>query len=563
MAVAVILRPAPIPHTHPAIEKLVRRSQDPSAPRRETRLSERELAELYAPAADEVRRVVHYGQAYGLRPVRASRVRHDVTFEGVAGQMERAFGVQLYYCQHAHGRHRFHEDDVELPLDLRDLVEDVVGLDETPRYHPFSIILGRHHEALSPLELAEHYRFPAQLDGSGQRIAIIALGGGYYRRDVDAYFRQHLRIPAPVVREVPVLPGCGSQPLPWPRLREMAEAFSSEGADLGRIRERFGADLGLAMMDFETTQDVQIAGALANGAEIDVYFSRGDDAGLYCAIYAALGLGGPFFQRRQLPAAISLSWGLSECAAYNKSGAMRIAERALEKARLLDVPVICAAGDFGSYGSNLQACGCEMASVCYPASSPSTLACGGTQFHHDAQGRRYDVVWNAPNRGLPQATGGGVSGRWPRPPHQRHVAAPTAAELGDRAWLHGDQQREVFVGRGVPDVSAYANPVGGYQALIGGVPAAGGGTSAATPLWAGLCARLRQRLGDCMPWLNDAIYRPEFQDAFGWVERGDNDLSNGRAASFQAGHGWDCCSGLGVPNGERLLERLEDLYGVD
>jgi kumamolisin len=68
-------------------------------------------------------------------------------------------------------------------------------------------------------------------------------------------------------------------------------------------------------------------------------------------------------------------------------------------------------------------------------------------------------------------------------------------------------------------------------------------------------------MGDRMPWLNDVIYRDEFADAFHGVHHGDNDLSNGLAASFEAGQGWDCCSGLGVPNGERLLELLEEHYG--
>ncbi len=62
-------------------------------------------------------------------------------------------------------------------------------------------------------ELARLYNFPPELDGSGQTIGIIELGGGYRESDLDAYFAD-LMLPRPKVTAVSVLgarnmPGSG------------------------------------------------------------------------------------------------------------------------------------------------------------------------------------------------------------------------------------------------------------------------------------------------------------------------------------------------------------------
>ena len=43
-------------------------------------------------------------------------------------------------------------------------------------------------EPFTPLQVAQLYDFPTGLDGSGQCIAIIELGGGYIMKDLQTYF---------------------------------------------------------------------------------------------------------------------------------------------------------------------------------------------------------------------------------------------------------------------------------------------------------------------------------------------------------------------------------------
>ena len=84
-----------------------------------------------------------------------------------------------------------------------------------------------------------------------------------------------------------------------------------------------------------------------------------------------------------------------------------------------------------------------------------------------------------------------------------------------------------------------------------------GGTSASTPLWAGLVARLSEKLGRRVGWLNETIYHPDLQAAFQSVRTGDNKVVDTEAAFFTAHEGWNACCGLGVPTGNSLLACLQ------
>jgi kumamolisin len=113
----------------------------------------------------------------------------------------------------------------------------------------------------------------------------------------------------------------------------------------------------------------------------------------------------------------------------------------------------------------------------------------------------------------------------------------------------------------VPDVSGNAAPSSGYKILCDGqlfpdraepLPAIGG-TSAVAPLWAGLIARLNQALNTRLGHFNPLLYQlaagtPVLKE----VIRGDN-------GDYRAGTGWNACTGLGRPDGQKLLDALRKL----
>jgi kumamolisin len=88
------------------------------------------------------------------------------------------------------------------------------------------------------------------------------------------------------------------------------------------------------------------------------------------------------------------------------------------------------------------------------------------------------------------------------------------------------------------------------------VDTVGGGTSAATPVWAALVALLAEDLGGPLGWLNPVAYRARLASGFRDVTRGTNDVSERPLGFFSAGPGWDAVSGLGAPEGEGLLRAL-------
>jgi kumamolisin len=162
------------------------------------------------------------------------------------------------------------------------------------------------------------------------------------------------------------------------------------------------------------------------------------------------------------------------------------------------------------------------------------LACGGTKL--DANGGTIvsEVAWNelANREG---ATGGGVSNVFALPPWQANANVPSP-EGG-------------VGGRGVPDVAGDADPTTGYAIRVDGQTSVIGGTSAVAPMWAGLVAVANQQLGAQVGFIHPAIYAAKAKAAF-------NDIQAGNNGAFDAGPGWDACTGLGSPMASKLIPLL-------
>ena len=143
------------------------------------------------------------------------------------------------------------------------------------------------------------------------------------------------------------------------------------------------------------------------------------------------------------------------------------------------------------------------------------------------------MVWNeiANQEG---AGGGGISTAFPVPSWQSSVAAPPLS------------------GRGVPDVAGNADPVSGYQIVVGGQQQPVGGTSAVAPLWAGLIARLAQATGTKFGLLQPLIYAGVTPGA---DVAGFNDITQGSNGAYSAGL-------AGTPAPAWLAGRREDPFAA-
>jgi len=105
-------------------------------------------------------------------------------------------------------------------------------------------------------------------------------------------------------------------------------------------------------------------------------------------------------------------------------------------------------------------------------------------------------------------------------------------------------------GRGVPDVAGDADPATGYIIRVNGKTMTIGGTSAVAPLWAGLIAVANQQNGAAAGFINPALYAAKNKGAFRDTVEGDN-------GGFEAGTGWDACTGLGSPIAPRVISAIK------
>ena len=466
-------------------------------------LSRTEFERQHGADAASIARVEAFASQYKLVVKEESSARRTVILSGTVAAMNEAFGVELKEYDHPTGKYRGRTGSIHLPAELHDVVEGVFGLDNRPQAKPHfrrrRERAGARAAAISlsytPLQVAALYNFPTGVDGTGECIALIELGGGYSTTDLSNYWSQLKLSETPTVSSVSV--GNGSN----------APTGDPNGPD------------GEVMLDIE------VAGSIAPGAKFVAYFAENTDAGFLNAITTAV------HDSTNNPSVVSISWGGPESSWTQQ--AMTSMDEAFQSAAAMGVSVCVAAGDDGSTDGVTDG----QNHVDFPASSPNVLACGGTQLVASGNTVTNETVWNelANNEG---ATGGGISDFFPLPSWQNGAGVPPSANSNKN------------VGRGVPDVAGDADPSTGYVTLVDGNSGVIGGTSAVAPLWAGLIALINESIGKPVGFLNPLLYR----DA--GTARDLNDITVGNNGAYSAGSGWDACTGLGSPIGARVAAAL-------
>ena len=190
--------------------------------------------------------------------------------------------------------------------------------------------------------------------------------------------------------------------------------------------------------------------------------------------------------------------------------------------------------------SYLAATGDNGAAVSWPSVSSKVVAVGGTTLSYSGSGARSETTWSG--------TGGGTSAFVALPAYQSGIGG--------------------YARRAVADVAFNANPNSGqYVALIApGTTTvrwvSAGGTSLATPQWAGLLAVANaQRAASGKAALGQphaALYQQigavptQYAAAFADVASG----SNGSCTTCTAKAGYDTPTGWGTPNAAALLTSL-------
>jgi kumamolisin len=494
-------------------------------------LTRAEHGEKYGADPADIQKVVAFAKENHLNVVTSDAARRHVILSGNTAAYNHAFGVDLKTYEAAGQTYRGREGDISIPESLAGVVTSVTGLDNRQFAKPHVRIhrgaakaadaTGTASSAakaqavppgFAPPDIAALYNFPQGLDGTGQTIAILELGGGFRSQELATYY-QGIGVAKPPSVTTASFTGGGS---------------NSPGTNA----------LDPKNSDVEVLLDIEVAGSVAPGAKVVVYFAPDASDQSFLNVMNAI-----IHDSANNPNVVSVSWGGPEETATGQF--QNEFDQLLQSAAQMGITVCVAAGDNGSADFAANDPNWDgKAHVDFPASSPSALACGGTNLTATNGSINNEVVWHD---GQNDGTGGGVSRFFPLPSYQQNAKVPKAV----------DPTGPVM--RGVPDVAGDAAPATGYRVLCDGTsfpdPAQGlppvGGTSAVAPLWAGLVARLNQGLGKPVGFLNPLLYNLAANaGAF-------HDITQGNNGNYKAKAGWDPCTGLGSPDGQKLLDALK------
>lgn len=550
---ATVGEPTPADETFEVTVKVRRKAPLPAGlPRPGRCMTHDELAAKHGADPADVKKVEAFAARFGLKVKAALIPERTVLLEGTAAAFSKAFQVELrthrlpdetWY----RGRH----GAISIPKELDGAVVGVFGLDNRQvvwrhvRYGPVGRPGAKDQAeakpaagakfqtpgkvtAFFPNELADMYNFPDDADGSGQTVGIVELGGGFRQEDLDNYFEKAGVSNPPQVRVGKVVGGATNAPAP-------------DDPD---------------MPDVEVLLDMEVVGAAAPGAKMVMYFVRdGSEQQTLRGVTAAV------HDESAKNTILSLSWGGPEFEPGAFGGAAAKAQKqyednlneVLHAAAHLGITVCISSGDNASAGFPIDDPTRPWdghAHASFPASSPYALAVGGTHVV-DAKAVKEESWHPSANVG----TGGGISRYFPLPSYQEGVVTQKAVNPAGGP------------GRGVPDVSADAAQESGYRVLVDGQwfpdPNASpqpmppiGGTSASAPLWAALIARINQKLGVNLGFVNPMLYK--IKAAAGAY----HDVTTGSNGDYKAVAGWDACTGLGTPDGKALLAALKPLVGT-
>ena len=258
---------------------------------------------------------------------------------------------------------------------------------------------------------------------------------------------------------------------------------------------------------------------------------------------------------------VSMSFGATEQTFDRPAQLLGVRQRMLAPAAAKRVTLLAASGDSGATDYRRDGRLYRSQVNSWPSADPLVTSVGGTRVQLDDAGRRTspDVAWGGDGGG---AGGGGTSSVFARPAWQD----PVKGLVGTH--------------RGTPDLSMDAAPESGvvvretYDArrvAALGPWAVEGGTSAATPMLAGIVAMADQRAARRLGQLGPLLYGPMLRGPGGAAGNGIVDVRHGRTDVTDhvepdgslvdvRGHtallGYDLATGLGTVDAARFVPAL-------
>ena len=265
--------------------------------------------------------------------------------------------------------------------------------------------------------------------------------------------------------------------------------------------------------DAESMLDIYCAGAMAPKARIAYYTAP--NSGTQNIVDNILACANDTVNN---PTTLDISWGIGDGTQF---------DTALQSCVAKGITVFVSSGDSGAVNLN-------MANTCC---SQYMVSAGGTSTYLNASNViTSEVAWSG--------SGGGISAYVALPTWQAGLTTTTktASSTGTPTALPR---------RGVPDISAPADPNTGFAFFVNNTLVQYGGTSASAPLLAGMWSRLNAQLGYRIPF-NMTTWYSNRALLFNDITSGDN--RDGYTTGYTTTVGWDAVTGLGTPKADQIYK---------
>jgi hypothetical protein len=551
-----------------ALQKLLDDQQDKASSNYHKWLTPDQFGQQFGPADQDIQIVTSWLQSHGFQVAQVSRGRVVIEFSGTAAQVQEAFHTAIHKFVVNGEEHWANANDPEIPAAFVPVVAGVHTLHnflKKPQIHiskqpvaakfspgpPPQVTFPPQNgqpalHALGPQDYAKIYNISSGMDGSGKIIAVVGRSNIDFQDVVD--FRSAFGLGGPYPNVIVDGPDPGISP------------------DLGE--------------QGEATLDTTWSGVIAPNATIDLVVSASTNTA------DGVDLSEVFIIDNNLADVMTESFSGCELSATSAQAA---AIKALaEQAAAQGITYLVSAGDTGSADCDdlSETVAQHPVSVNLLASTPFTVAVGGTMFNEHGQDSKYwssapplaetalsyipENVWNesctvaqcgSQNANI-AAGGGGASSFFSKPSWQAGVTG-----------IPADGARDL------PDVSLTAAFHDPYLLCLQGSCEQGfiflvAGTSASAPSFAGIMAMVDQKTGARHGQANYVLYKlaaketlsqcngsntsvpPASTCVFNDVTVGNNSVPgvagypNGK---YPAGGGFDLATGLGSVNVTNLV----------
>ena len=516
-----------------ALDQLVAAQHNPESPYYHQWLTPEQYGERFGVSESDTAQIADWLQGHGLEVEEVTAGRRAIVFSGTAAQVQEAFRTPIHTYKIGDEVHHANSKEPEIPAALDQVVAGVVSLHDfhsEPMHGPTRKSLPEFTSGssyyIAPADFATIYDlgplYQQAINGSGQSVAIVA--------------RSNINLAD---------------------VRQFRTLFGLPANDPQIIVN--GTDPGIISSNEETEADLDVewSGAVARNAAIKFVVSKSTNSS------DGVDLSAQYIVNHNLAPVMSMSFGLCE-AALGSSG-NNFLNSLWQQAAAQGITVFVSSGDNG-------AAGCDSASASTAThgravnglcSTPYSVCVGGTEFNDISNPTRYwspantsgtqasalsyipEVAWNesGPGAGL-WSSGGGASAIYAKPSWQAGTGVPA------------DGRRDV------PDVSLSAAGHDGYLIYQNGGLYVVGGTSAASPSFAGVMALVVQHATVRQGNANITFYslaskqRAGGASVFHDITSGNNSVPG--QTGFNATVGYDQATGLGSIDASVLVNHWSD-----